>query len=247
MNRLNHKTIRLDSSDYTELCEKFISVILNGEKVTITYFNAHCFNLHYKSSLDVYKDFDIIHPDGTGIFLTLKYLYREKCFTKRINGSDLYPFLEQQIIKNNWKVAFWGDTESTVSKLKMQKIIAPNLLCISGFDYSRDDAIKRINVFSPQILIIGLGVPEQEILIQNIKNQINSNILMAVGDGIKVFAGNKVRGPVILRKLGFEWFVRILYDPRRYLKRYLIGIPQFIYRVLKSYISDQKIFTGEGK
>jgi N-acetylglucosaminyldiphosphoundecaprenol N-acetyl-beta-D-mannosaminyltransferase len=59
------------------------------------------------------------------------------------------------------------------------------------------------------------------------------NVIIAVGDGIKVFAGNKRRGPKILQKLGLEWFVRFIFEPKRLWKRYLFGIPLFIFRVIK--------------
>ena len=56
---------------------------------------------------------------------------------------------------------------------------------------------------------------------------------MSVGDGIKVFAGTKKRGPKFLQKIGLEWIVRLFFEPKRLWKRYFIGIPLFIFRVIK--------------
>jgi N-acetylglucosaminyldiphosphoundecaprenol N-acetyl-beta-D-mannosaminyltransferase len=54
-----------------------------------------------------------------------------------------------------------------------------------------------------------------------------------VGDGIKVFAGIKLRGPGFIRAIGMEWFVRFLSNPFKYWKRYIWGNPLFLYRIFR--------------
>ena len=58
-------------------------------------------------------------------------------------------------------------------------------------------------------------------------------VVLAVGDGIKVIAGNRYRGPKVIRKMGMEWIIRLFSEPKRLWKRYLIGIPLFLYRIFK--------------
>ncbi len=60
-------------------------------------------------------------------------------------------------------------------------------------------------------------------------------MILAVGEGIKVFSGEKKRGPMFLRKLGLEWLVRVFVNPSGNMERYLIGNPKFILRVLREW------------
>jgi N-acetylglucosaminyldiphosphoundecaprenol N-acetyl-beta-D-mannosaminyltransferase len=86
-------------------------------------------------------------------------------------------------------------------------------------------------------LIIGLGQPLQEKWINDNHAQLNASVLIAVGDGIKVFAGEKRRGPLFMRKLGLEWLIRLFFNPFKYFNRYMVGIPVFLYRIIRAKLS----------
>ena len=127
----------------------------------------------------------------------------------------------------------FGDTDSTLELVKYSNKNLRIVGVYNGFVYSNNDLIEQINSKSPDILIVGLGCPKQERWISENKTKVNVKILLAVGDGIKVFAGTKIRGHLLFRKLGLEWFVRLINHPLLYWMRYIIGIPLFIFRVLK--------------
>jgi N-acetylglucosaminyldiphosphoundecaprenol N-acetyl-beta-D-mannosaminyltransferase len=221
--------------NYSELYDKIEIALKNQNYLTITYANANTLNLVYESyeTNKIFQEFDIIHPDGTGIYLASKILYGKNGFKKRFTGSDFYPFLITKLIKKNYSIFFLGDTINTLSKIKRNYPGLNILGYDEGFNFNNDILLERINSLKPDILIVGMGSPKQEKWIMENKSKTEVKVFLAVGDGIKVFAGTKIRGPVFVQKLGLEWLVRLSSNPKYFWKRYILGIPLFFYRIFK--------------
>jgi len=229
---------KISEQSILKIAQDFIS---SNRKGTICYVNVNSLNIAYNNNkLKSYlSTFDTLHPDGIGVFLASKLLYGKNGLAKRITGSDFYVELIQESLKNHWSFFFFGDTDKTLNKIsKYNSGLIIKGFC-NGFNYNNDELIKYINTSKPDILIVGLGSPKQEEWVVTNKDNINAQVIIAVGDGIKVFAGNKKRGPKILQKLGLEWFIRFLYEPKRLWKRYFIGIPLFIFRVIRYKFSSE--------
>ena len=226
-----------DYLDLVEICKKEIRA---KRKIAITYANIHTVNLYEdnKDFKEYIKTFDLVYADGVGVYIASRFLNGKFSFKKRINASDFLLILFSEIALQKWKVFLWGDTVSTLIKIK--DIIKNVNFCgtRNGYDFENNIAeiIDEINRNSPEILVIGLGPILQEKIISKYKNKLNANIILAVGQGIKLLAGSKRRGPKIIRIMGLEWFVRLLTEPQRLWKRYLIGIPKFILRISKQKI-----------
>jgi N-acetylglucosaminyldiphosphoundecaprenol N-acetyl-beta-D-mannosaminyltransferase len=233
--KLNLCGIKVDKIDYYSLMEKIKSSIEHKIKLTVGYANAHVINLCNTDTnfAQIISGFDLIHPDGIGIQLAFKYVYRENAPHQRFNGSDFYPYLISDAISKKWRIFFFGHDFHTLEKIKLKN---PELL-IAGFQngYNFDNKIlaEVINVSKADILVVGLGSGKQEKWIIENKNLVNVPVIIAVGDGIKVFAGTKFRGPKFLRKIGLEWFIRTLRYPHLYARRYLLGNPLFLYRIIR--------------
>ena len=90
-----------------------------------------------------------------------------------------------------------------------------------------------INNSNTDILWVGLGTPQQEFWVQENLDRLNCTIINCVGDLYTELAGKRFRGPKILRKNGFEWLFRLLQHPIRYFNRYVIGIPYFLFLVVR--------------
>ena len=213
------------------ICE---SVELNFKR-SIAYSNTHiihlaAFNDTLKTSLD---KFDLIHPDGIGIYFASKFLYRSDGLEQRITGSDFYYDLIKKAKQENWRIFFLGHDKETFEKIKSQH---PELN-ITGHisrDFSDDKrVINSINNSASNIIIVGLQSPFQEKWIAENQDKLNCNIILAVGGGIKVFANTLKRGPEVIRMLGLEWLYRLITNPKWYWKRILVGFPVFIALTLK--------------
>jgi N-acetylglucosaminyldiphosphoundecaprenol N-acetyl-beta-D-mannosaminyltransferase len=233
-------SITVNLIKYVELIEEIKHAIERKDKLTIGYLNAHIFNLANSDKLlkNNLKKFNIIHPDGIGIYLAFKFLKKDNGILKRFTGSDFYNHFEQFLVKNKIKTYFFGNTDRTLKNIPQKT----NSINISGFhngyDFNTDNIIEEINSTNTEVVVVGLGSPLQENWIINNKDKIQSNVVIAVGEGIKVFARTKIRGPLFLRLIGLEWFVRFLTNPLKYFSRYIIGIPLFLITVIKLKLSN---------
>lgn len=232
-NKIIINKVIIDNIDYSGLSAKIYLAIDTSKQISIAYANANTINLTYKDKklIDTLNSFDIIHPDGIGVYFASRYLYGRNIIPDRITGSDLYLVLALNAEKNKWKIFFFGHDEDTLSKISNY---IPGLIVSgthNGFVYDDLEIINQINSSQSDILIVGLGTPIQENWVNKYKTKLNSKVILCVGEGIKVFAGEKRRGPVFLRKFGLEWLTRFIANPIKYFKRYIIGNPLFLYRI----------------
>jgi len=227
--------VKICQLDYHSMLKIISTEIKNNEQKIFTYATANSLNLIYnnKKLSEIFNQFDYVHPDGVGVYLASKILYGKEGLSEKITGSDFYPLLINNAIKNNWKIFLFGDTEETLKKAIEKNHDLKICGTQNGFNYDDEDVIKKINGAGSQILIVGLGCPKQEIWITENKDKLDANIILAVGDGIKIFAGTKKRGGRVFQAVGLEWLVRLVNNPLMMWQRYLIGIPLFLYRVIK--------------
>lgn len=225
----------------------YIKLRLAYKKKTIIYYaNIHTCNLAVKNMdfCKIINDTQIVFPDGTGIWIGLKLLFSSlkiKRFNLTDYGHELLDFIE----KENLSVHFWGSEEKIIESTKKKlQIIFPELK-INGWNngYSDCNNIGLINNVNCDILLVGMGTPKQEEWIYKNKHNLNAIIIIAVGDLFSLYAGTKIRGPKIIQNLGLEWFVRLIFNPKRYFKRYVIGIPIFLvncFRFKRNYKNSLK-------
>ena len=94
------------------------------------------------------------------------------------------------------------------------------------------EIVEKKRISNSDILFIGLGTPFQELWLSKFNNTIDIPVQIAVGSGIDFISGNIKRAPKIMQKLGFEWLFRLFIEPKRLWKRYILGIPIFIFQLL---------------
>ena len=126
---------------------------------------------------------------------------------------------------------FLGSNDSVLNDLiiKIENRF-PNLVIAgtqNGYFTSNDEVISKINSSNPDLIFVGMSTPKQEKWIYENKNKVNAKILISVGNAINVLSGNYFRPNKFIRKIGLEWLFRLLREPKRLWKRYLIGIPMF--------------------
>ena len=108
---------------------------------------------------------------------------------------------------------------------------------ITGYNHGyfkseeENDLIDKINSTKPDILLVGLGAPKQELWIHNNMYRLNCKVMIGVGGSIDIFAGKVSLTPEFIRKAGFEWLHRLLREPRR-IKR-MMDLPRFMLKTIK--------------
>lgn len=226
--------INIDNITYTELSELLNSRTSAGEKTTITYANADTINRTFSNPgiARELNSFDIVHPDGIGIFIASKILFGKNGLRNRFTGSDFYPFLMDIVLKNNFSLYFFGETDEILSQVIAKHPDIEVSGKHNGYDFNNDEVVADINSSKPDILIVGLGREKQNSWILSNHQNLNCSIIIAVGEGIREIAGEKKRGPVFMRKIGLEWLVRFLHNPIKHFKRYIIGNPLFLCRII---------------
>jgi N-acetylglucosaminyldiphosphoundecaprenol N-acetyl-beta-D-mannosaminyltransferase len=240
---MNILGLNIENSSYNEILAQIESQITSRVTFSFSYVNAHI-SLTAQRNSEFFADtvhFSALYPDGVGIYWASKFLYGKNGLCERINGTDLYYKVLVLAEKNGYKVFFFGGDEKHIVSLEARlKSLYPNLN-ISGI-VARDlsfskKILEKLNQSDSDILFLGLGTPYQEKWVATLGKKCNIPIQVSVGSGIDFLSGAYKRAPKLFRILGFEWLFRLLVEPKRLWKRYLVGIPTFIFLIIK-----QKIF-----
>ena len=232
----NIYTDTLDENEALSLC----SETLKGNKCKSLFFiNAHCFNvaqknIEYRNAL---LNSDFVLNDGIGIKIA-GILARIK-FKENLNGTDLIPKIIELSAKQKKKIYILGSKKEIIVKTKenLENLVS-NIEIIGVHDgYFSDsdipEIIKDINNTKADILIIGMGVPRQEIWIDKYKSQLNTVKLCIAGGAIIDFISGEIkRAPKWIRNINMEWAYRLYIEPGRMWKRYIIGNNLFFFYIL---------------
>lgn len=175
----------------------------------------------------------LVLPDGVGIVLGAKILGAPLVGGK-VPGIDFIARLFEELASSGRRVFLLG-AKPGVAEEAGQKLaeVYPGLSIAGAADgyFTEDDpVIDRINAECPDLLLVCLGAPKQELWMSSNIDRINAGLFAGLGGALDVFAGRVNRAPVFFRRLGLEWLYRIVREPRR-LKRSL-KLPLFVLAVI---------------
>ncbi|UOF91443.1 WecB/TagA/CpsF family glycosyltransferase [Fodinisporobacter ferrooxydans] len=174
-----------------------------------------------------------ITPDGIGIVWASKYYGRS--ISERVTGADTTPLLLKEAEQEGWSVFILGASpESNQKALDNLKIQYPNLRLAGHHGYFGDQLpliLEQIRTFRPHILLVGLGMPKQELFIAEYQEQLQVPLMIGIGGCIDIWAGTVKRAPRLFQNLRAEWFYRLVSQPSRW-RRQLV-LPQFAWKVLR--------------
>lgn len=184
-----------------------------------------------KALRDAYAGASLVLADGAPVVLAARMLGLG--VPERVAGSDLVPAL----------LASWDDAERPLrvfllgaaegvadqaaerisakwSHVDVVGTYSPPL----GFENDpreNQNILDRIAKVSPDVLVVGLGAPKQELWVCKYRREIRANVALCVGATIDFLAGHKARAPHWMRRVGLEWLHRVISEPRRLAKRYV--------------------------
>jgi beta-1,4-glucosyltransferase len=195
--------------------------------------NAHTLNLAFERPhyAEVLRAMDALINDGVGARIAARM--RRKPFQYNFNGTDLFPriFSEQQ---EPLTVFLYGATEGSNAGAA-QRIGAkwPHIKVVgrmNGFDASPPDVFKEIQKAGPDLLLVALGQPRQELFLHEHRNDLTAGVACGVGALFDFLSGTVPRAPQAFRKARMEWAYRLAKEPRRMFGRYVTGNPKFLVR-----------------
>lgn len=190
-------------------------------------------DLEYK---DILAEGDLVIPDGIGIIMASRI--KKLGLEKRLPGIEMM----ESILKycNNAKKSIYllgSSSENVENAAKNIRETYPNI-DIAGYHdgyFDENEELKivdKINDVKPDILFVAMGAPKQEKWMYKYRKILNVKVAMGVGGAVDVWAGAVKRAPKIFRKIGLEWFYRIITNPKR-IKRSFV-LPKFLLKVLLS-------------
>ncbi|MCK5367903.1 MAG: WecB/TagA/CpsF family glycosyltransferase [Cyclobacteriaceae bacterium] len=180
---------------------------------------------------------DVINADGQSIVWASKFLGNP--LPERVAGIDLMESLVELAHQKGFSCYFFGAKEEVVQKVidHYTKLYSPEVIAgfRSGYFSEEDEErlARDIAQSKADILFVAITSPKKEVFLNKHKNVINTPFIMGVGGSFDVIAGITKRAPLWMQKAGLEWFYRLVQEPRRMWRRYIIGNSQFILLIIK--------------
>lgn len=204
------------AAEYAQRAEK---AMLSGERLFVVTANPEIF-MHAQRDPAVEKvllapETEIV-PDGIGVVKARHILGLPA--QERVTGVDLVEKLLAAAGRAKKRVFLLGAKEEVVSGLT-KKLLAqyPGIQVDyrNGYDGDKDEIFREIAALSPDLVLVGLGVPAQELLIFRHLPQFTKGVLVGVGGSFDVLSGSKKRAPALFVKTNTEWLYRIAKEPQR--------------------------------
>ncbi|MGR5066509.1 WecB/TagA/CpsF family glycosyltransferase [Photobacterium sp. DNB22_13_2] len=213
---------RIDDKRFTQHVVVNVAKIVNSRK-----------DIQLKESVE---SCDIINIDGMGVVWGARALGYE--IPERVAGVDLFHNLIAMSAKNDLPVYLLGAKEEVVSEVKEKlSILYPNIN-VAGYHHgyfwdNEEDVVKQIKKSGARLLFVAITSPKKENFINKWKEQLGVDFVMGVGGTFDVVAGKVKRAPVWMQNAGLEWLYRVIQEPRRMWKRYLVTNSKFASLLLK--------------
>ena len=183
-----------------------------------------------------YDQAAIVTPDGMPIVWMSRILKRP--LPERVAGSDLVVEVAQRLPARRLSVFLLGG-EPKVPERAAERLqrLSPGLSVVGTMSpplfFEEDEeanakVIAAVNQANPDLLLVGVGAPRQEIWLWENRSRLSFGVGMGVGGTFDFLAGHVRRAPRWIRHAGFEWAFRLAMEPRRLWKRYLIRDMKFL-------------------
>jgi len=209
---------------------------LPNEKLLITTLNAHSYNVAKSdaSFLKALQSSDVLLADGIGVVLAYRLLGKS---VQKMAGTDLFYYEMNRLQAIKGTCFFLGSSNETLAKIKSRATIEFPDVKIHQYsppfstkfsDADNLQMIEAINLVQPDVLFVGMTAPKQEKWAYSTKNQLYVGHICCIGAVFDFYAGTINRPPQWMINLGMEWLGRLISEPKRLWKRYLISSPIII-------------------
>jgi N-acetylglucosaminyldiphosphoundecaprenol N-acetyl-beta-D-mannosaminyltransferase len=232
--------LRVDRLDLSGLLRLTESAVDANDRRTVMYLNVNVANRAYRDAdlRSALEAADWVYCDGEGVRIGARILGEK--LPERMTGADLVWDVAELAARRGFRV-FWVGGARGVAERAAEKLVErfPGLR-IAGVHHGffvkegveSRDVIGRINSARPDILMVGLGTPLQELWASRNRGDLDVPVVWCIGAAADFVAGVLPRGPEWMVRSGLEWMHRFWVEPRRLFVRYVVGNPLFLWRVL---------------
>lgn len=223
----------------------------------VYFINAHCVNVafetpQYAQSL---RRNDLNFADGVGMKIAVRS--QGESLRDNVNGTDMFPLLCKRLAGSPVKVFLLGGEPGVAEQLADTIADSYGPVNIVGVHHGHfpesqyREVAEQVRSTGAELVLVAMGVPRQELWIEQCGEASGAKVLMAVGGLFNFYSGRIPRAPKWMRKCGLEWLHRLIQEPKRMWRRYLLGNAVFLARVAFAKITPtrsgwlQKGYTKE--
>ncbi len=215
----------------------------------ISFLNAHNANIATDDPAfaEALEDF-LVLPDGVGVDMAAKLLYGAP-FPANLNGTDFVPAFLQACTRP-LTVALLGAkrVNAEAASRKLRQLTPQHRFVVIHDGYfspaEEPEVVGRIAALRPDILLVAMGVPRQELWIARNIDQRHCTLPVAVGALLDFLSESVPRAPAWMRRLRLEWVFRLMIEPGRLWRRYILGNPLFLWRIMRQRLSGPPLTAG---
>jgi exopolysaccharide biosynthesis WecB/TagA/CpsF family protein len=231
--------IGISIASHADVIRFIMQTARSQSKALVNNVNVHAMNIAYRDArfADVLNDSDIVFCDGFGV----KVLARLAgiCLGERMTPREWIDELIEHCAQERLSLYFLGCEDEVVRAFADEVARRHPRAIIAGFHHGYFDTggeesrsvITAINDSGADIVLVGMGMPRQEIWAHEALPELDRGIIVAVGALFKVYTGIEKPCPGWLSRCGFEWFWRLAHEPLRLGRRYLAGNVALLLRI----------------
>lgn len=240
--RLNVIGIKVDAVDFDAAVARIIAAAKAGQTYRVTALASHGVMTGFDDPPHAHRlnELDLVVPDGQPVRWALNWLHGAN-LSDTVAGPELTLRTIAAAAREGLPIYLYGTVDATLEKLSANLRARYPGLVIAGMEQSKfrtvsaeeQDVINaRIRASGAKLVFVGLGCPRQEVWVYENAPALSMPAL-AVGAAFDFHAGNIHRPPMWINRIGLEWFVRLLQEPKRLWRRYLILGSRYLWAVAK--------------
>jgi N-acetylglucosaminyldiphosphoundecaprenol N-acetyl-beta-D-mannosaminyltransferase len=246
--------VRVNRMSLTDMLRTVTTAIDARIPTTVFYANSYAITLADEdpSFAAAMSKADAIFCDGYGVWVASRLLGEP--VPQRFAWPDWIADLGGACRAKGASMFFLGARDGVAAEAARKLVAAvPGLRVHSHHghfdkdDQSSREVIEKVNRSGALVLLVGFGMPLQETWITRYRADLKPLVVFSVGALFDYAAGNVVRGPRWLTGHGFEWLTRLLIEPRRLWRRYLLGLPEFGILVGRQWIAERQQVGAESR
>lgn len=233
---------QVDAVRESELLARVTAAAECGKGLCVTYATAWTLvQAHRHPSIrDNLRGFDICYADGMGVVLASILLKWNRL--QKVTANIFMKKLCWHLAAKNLRVGIVAAKEAILMEAVLRLVTdTPGLdIVLSSHGYLTGDEESQLSEemlkVKPELVFVGMGQPKQEQWVKRMRPLFPTTVFMCVGGLFDYLQGNKPTPPRLVRRFGFEWMFILARQPRKYWRRYLIGLPLLGYYVVRFHV-----------
>lgn len=233
--------VHVSTLDLPTTVEEIARWIRDGERQYVCVRDAHGVMLAQKDEAfrQIQNRSGLTTPDGMPMVWSGRWAGVKEM--RRVYGPDLIQAVSERAAREGWRFFYYGGTNGVAEDLAAEiERRAPGVVNVGTYTPpfrqltldERSDIVEMINRSEADIVWVGLSSPKQEYWMHDVRPELNAAVLIGIGAAFDMLTGRVRQAPRLIQRSGFEWLFRLLMEPRRLWRRYVLNLPRFAMKLL---------------